>query len=82
MHYTLEVTCSERIYREDDGTFIEDIQHPTQKKKFKSVAGWKRVYDYWRNNQAQPIDMAVKDDSGKIIKQFSRNCDGNVIIDL
>lgn len=79
--FTLEVRYTERIYREDDGKFLGDFVHPSQKNKFKTLSGLKRAFNRLRENPFSVVDMVATDPNGQKVGEFIRNADGNVVLD-
>ncbi len=79
--FTLEVTCTERVYRDDDGEFLRDIIYPSEKNKFKPLSGLKRVFNHLRQNPESIVDMVATDPNGQKIGEFIRNADGDVVLD-
>jgi hypothetical protein len=82
MSYTFEAIFTERTYRETDDEWTGDIVYPPERKRFLSLKGAMRSYNYWRNNEKQAVKMHIKDEEGTIIAAFERNIDGDIVEDM
>lgn len=81
MSYAFEATFTERTYRETDDEWTGDIVYPTERKRFLTLKGAMRPYNYWRNNEKQAVKMNIKDENGNILAAFERNVDGDIVED-
>lgn len=78
--YTLELTFTEPVYRDDDNEYLGDfISHDL--KFYKTTKGWQKTYNYWKNNEHAAIKMIVKLNN-QIIAEFIRDTKGNVVHDV
>jgi len=83
MNYRFEATFTERTYRsETDDEWTGDIVYPAQVKRFLTLKGAMRSYNYWRTNEKQAVKMSIKDENGDILAAFERDIEGNIVEDM
>ena len=80
MLFILEVIHTDRIFREDDGAFVEDVVYPTETKMFKTLNGLRKVFNYWSSNQFAAVELTAKDQNGNTLGKFIRDANGNILI--